>query len=93
MFPFATVERSGGAGEDGADVVVTWEDSLVPTADGETSPLSWRLVVQVKHWRGLVEDTAPIEQIRTKIPSYRALYLQQNLSLSGRPRPVAELGP
>ncbi len=65
IFPFATVERTGGAGEHGADIVVTWKDSLIPNPDGEVSPLSWRLVVQVKDWDRTAADLKPIDQIRT----------------------------
>jgi hypothetical protein len=61
VFPKADVRRIGGSHEHGADILVTWDDPL--SEYGTRPSLSWRMVVQVKNWRGVASDIHPIDQI------------------------------
>ena len=65
IYPEAEVIRSGGPGEHGADLVVTWIDPL--SKSGRSSDASWRIVAQVKDWGGEACDETGIDQLREAI--------------------------
>lgn len=70
LYRGARVEATGGAGEQGADIVVTWEDPISETSTEGESRLSWRLVVQVKDWRGTATEVKAIEQVAKAVKYY-----------------------
>lgn len=69
IYPEAEVEHTGGSGEHGADLVVSWQDPLIE--EKSEAAQSWQVVVQVKCWKGTADDLKPIEQIREAYHYYQ----------------------